>query len=511
MKKQILLLSALAVFGLAQAQSPVIDWQKNYGGTQNDIAQDVIRTADGGYAVAGYTQSNNIDVVGAISGEDAWILKLNAAGAIEWKQIFGGSSDDRAHAIIQAANGDLVFAGTSNSADGTISGAKGAFDGWVVRLTGTGTVLWSANVGGSDDDAMYDLFEAPTGALIVAGESKSTLVGTTNRGGYDFYLVALRNTGTVLYQKQYGGGSDEGARGVTQLGNSIVMAGTTGSDNGNVTGNKGGTDIWVVRTRTNGNAIFAKTYGGADSEEGFDITANASGELFVVGSSRSSNADVPANFGNRDFFVLKLNASGTILFSRNYGGLNDEVALSVAATADGGAAVAGYSESATGQVGANNGAQDFWFTKLSGTGIIEEEINLGGSDNDVAYAVIPAAGSYVLAGFSESDDQDLTNNRGNADYWILKLTFAAARMAAPEVAGLTMTSFPNPAVDRLVVQADVNLAQVEVYDAMGRMVMVQQANGLVQELNFAELPAGLYIITATTEAGDRMSNTISVR
>jgi|GEM_PF-6184063 len=281
MKKQFLLLSTLAVFGWAQAQSPVIDWQKNYGGTQNDVAQDVIRTADDGYAVAGYTQSNNLDVVGAISGEDAWILKLNA--------------------------------------------------------------------------------------------------------------------------------------------------------------------------------------------------------------------------------------SGTALFSRNFGGLNDDVALSVAATADGGAAVAGFSESATGQVGANNGAQDFWFIKLSGAGIIEEEINLGGSDNDAAYAVIPDGGSFVLAGSAESDDQDLTGNRGNADYWIVKLTFTAARMAATEVAPLTMTSFPNPAVDRLVVQAGANLVQVEVYDAMGRMVMVQQANGTAQELNVAELPAGLYIITATTEAGERMSNTVSIR
>jgi hypothetical protein len=511
MKKQFLLVSALAVFGWAQAQSPLIDWQKNYGGTQNDIAQDVIRTADGGYAVAGYTQSNNVDVVGAISGEDAWILKLNAAGVIEWKQIFGGSSDDRAHAIIQTANGDLVFAGTSNSTDGAIIGAKGGFDGWVVRLTSAGTLLWSSNVGGSDDDALFDLFEAPTGALIVAGESKSFIPGTTNRGGYDFYLVALRNTGSVIYQKQYGGSSDEGVRGVTRLANSIVMAGTTASDNGNVTGNKGGTDIWVVRTRTNGNPIFAQTYGGADAEEGFDITANASGELFVVGSSLSSNVDLPANFGNRDFFVLKLNASGTKLFSRNYGGLNDEVALSVAATADGGAAVAGFSESATGQVGANFGAQDFWFIELSGAGIIEEEINLGGSDNDAAYAVIPVGGSYVLAGSSESDDQDLTSNNGNADYWIVKLSFPAARLAADEVAPLSMTSFPNPAVDRLVVQADANLVQVEMYDAMGRMVLVQQATGNAQELNVAELPAGLYIITATTEAGVRMSNTVSIR
>jgi hypothetical protein len=74
-----------------------------------------------------------------------------------------------------------------------------------------------------------------------------------------------------------------------------------------------------------------------------------------------------------------------------------------------------------------------------------------------------------------------------------------------------MTSFPNPAVDRLVVQADANLVQVEMYDAMGRMVLVQQATGNAQELNVAELPAGLYIITATTEAGVRMSNTVSIR
>ncbi len=511
MKKQILLISALAAFSFSQAQSPVIDWQKNYGGTANDVATDAIRTADGGYAVAGYTESNNGDVVGAISGQDAWILKLDAAGSIEWKKVFGGTSDDRAQAIIQASNGDFVFAGTSNSSNGTISGAKGAFDGWVVRLTSTGTLVWSSNVGGSDDDAFYDLFEAPTGALVVGGESKSAISGTANRGGYDFYLTALRDNGSVIYQKQYGGSSDEGVRGIARLGNSIVMAGTTASDNGNVSNNKGGTDIWVVRTRTNGNPIYARTYGGSDNEEGFDVSAISATEFFVAGSSLSSDSDLPANFGNRDFFVLKLDASGNKLFSRNYGGLQDDKAFSVSALPGGKVAVAGVSESATGQVAANYGAKDFWFITLGSTGIIEEEINLGGADNDEALAVIPTAGSFLLAGYSESDDVDLTDNNGNADYWIVKLTFAAARLADVSAVSTNLTSFPNPAIDFVQIQADATMIQVELFDASGRMVMAEQANGFVHSLNVAELPAGLYLLNVTTEAGERITRKLSVR
>ena len=142
MKRHYLLLAAMAVLGTVSAQSVSIDWQRNYGGTANDVSTDIIRTSDGGYAVAGYTQSNNIDVVGAISGEDAWVLKLNAAGNIVWKKIFGGSSDDRAHAIIQAANGDLIFAGTTNSGNGNISGARGGYDYFLTAHQSNGSTIY---------------------------------------------------------------------------------------------------------------------------------------------------------------------------------------------------------------------------------------------------------------------------------------------------------------------------------------------------------------------------------
>ncbi|HKK39530.1 MAG TPA: hypothetical protein VJ949_08935, partial [Cryomorphaceae bacterium] len=364
------ILCALAVMALigVKGQSLTIDRATTFGGTNSDIATSISRTNDGGFIVAGYTQSNNLDVTGAISGEDAWILKLSSNGFLQWKKIVGGSGDDRAYDIVQTQNGDFVFAGTTNSETGDVTNPLGGFDAWMVRLNPNGVVVWSRNLGGSDDDAFYDVFEAPNGALAAVGESKSDIAGTLNRGGYDYYLSALNSNGSTLLQRQYGGSADDQARAASFSGGSVYIMGTTASDDGNVSDNKGGTDLWLVKTNATGNLQFEQSFGGSNNDVGSSLVIS-SNNLLMAGTTESDDQDLNSNNGGKDFFLVKFNTSnGQTSWARSYGSDGDEEAYSLIASSDGGAALIGYSDGNDQDVPANYGGRDQWLLNVNGSG-----------------------------------------------------------------------------------------------------------------------------------------------
>lgn len=162
----------------SQAQErPAIVWQKWYGGSGIDMATDVLLTADGGMIVAGFTASNDGDVTGNHGGEDGWVIKLDASGMKQWQRCVGGSGNDRLNTIEKCAGGYLCV-GRTNSNDGDIANlhnAPGGFetDCWVVKLSDSGTVIWSKAFGGGDTDYAVSGIETSDGNYAVTGASYS--------------------------------------------------------------------------------------------------------------------------------------------------------------------------------------------------------------------------------------------------------------------------------------------------------------------------------------------------
>ena len=136
----------LLITQLGFSQAPAIEWQKSLGGTLDDTANCIQQTADGGYIVAGYTQSNNGDVTGNHGGYDCWIIKLNSTGTIQWQKCLGGASFDYATKIQQTTDGGYIVAGQASSTDGDVTGNHGNDDCWVVKLTDTGTIQWQKTI-----------------------------------------------------------------------------------------------------------------------------------------------------------------------------------------------------------------------------------------------------------------------------------------------------------------------------------------------------------------------------
>lgn len=182
----------------------VLQWEKTYGGTNDDIAYDIRQTFDGGYILAGVTQSSDGDVTGNHSanpdGADVWVLKTDSAGTIQWQKTLGGSGDDMAYAIVQAADSDYVLTGINQSKDGNVRdnhtySVDPSIDCWVVKLTPSGNIRWTKSLGGTDMDYGTSISQAKDGSFMIAGYSYSANGDVrANYGQSDYCLFKLDGT-----------------------------------------------------------------------------------------------------------------------------------------------------------------------------------------------------------------------------------------------------------------------------------------------------------------------------
>jgi uncharacterized delta-60 repeat protein len=323
------------VWVLRLDQEGNIQWQRSYGGTDDEVANSIQETSDGGYIVAGDTWS-----FGA-GDDDFWVLKLDQYGNIQWQRSYGGSDDDIAFSIQETSGGGYIVAGITGS-----FGAGGG-DIWVLRLDQYGNIQWQKCYGGSDDEYALSIQESSDGGYLVAGYTESF-----GAGAWDAWVLKLDQNGNVQWQRVYGGSSLEVAFSMQATSDGgCVMAGATGSFGA------GGGDVWVLRLDQNGNIQWQKCYGGTDFDAASCIQVTSDGGYIVAGGTESFGA------GDGDAWVLRLDQYGNVQWQRVYGGSYVDRPFSIQVTSDGGYIVAGRTES----FGVGG---DFWVLRLDSDGDI---------------------------------------------------------------------------------------------------------------------------------------------
>ncbi len=169
------LISILLLSCLTKQTSAQIEWQHCYGGTNYEECNAIRATFDGGYILAGYTQSNNDDVSGNHGEADFWVVKITATGAMEWQKCYGGGVWEEAYDIRQTADSGYVVVGVTSSGttttDGDVSGNHGGEDMWVIKITSDGTLKWQKSLGTSGTDIAFCVGQTNDGGYIVAGVS----------------------------------------------------------------------------------------------------------------------------------------------------------------------------------------------------------------------------------------------------------------------------------------------------------------------------------------------------
>jgi hypothetical protein len=496
----------------------ILQWQKSLGGSGADVATGIWQTPEGDYIISGNSASTNGDVTGNHGSSDYWIVKISSTGSLLWEKSTGGSGGESARSIVQTTDGGYTIVGTSNSHNGDVTGNHGANDYWIVKLSGMlplvfytdadsdgygdandpgisscspiagkvmdntdcddsnagvhepllyfvdadhdgygstvpqylcalpppigfsanntdcddanaaispgtaeicngiddncdgqideGRLVWQISHGGSAEDAAHSIVQTSDGGFITAGSTKSNTGDVSgNHGGTDVWVVKQDVSGAIQWQHCYGGTGTDLANSIVQtLDGGYIFAGRSTSNNGDITGNLGGEDIWVVKINPAGDIQWQRSLGGNSQDFGGSVIQTTDSGYVVAGTKMGNNSYF-------DGYTIKLDANGTIQWEQTYGGSGYDLLNSVIQTADG-----GYLMSGTGM------GEDFLMIRTDEYGNILWSAGYGGTDDGEANAAVETEdGGYVIAGYTWSNDGDVTGHHGYPDYWVIKL------------------------------------------------------------------------------------------
>jgi gliding motility-associated-like protein len=309
-------------------------------------------------------------------------------------------------------------------------------DVYAIRLSSQGEVLWKKHYGGPGIEDGYAVAATPDNHFIIAGMSR------VNNADENFYVIKIDASGNLVWEKTLGGSASDMAFSVVVAPDgSCLVGGETFSNNGDVSGNHGQRDAWLVKLSSAGAVQWQKCFGGSMHEMCNKLAISYNGGFIAAMATSSNDGDVNGNKGGLDFWIVDLSTNGNINWSRCYGGMFNETPHDIQRTPDNGYVLTGSAESANGDLTCNKGIDDTWLMKLTATGTLQWQKSFGGSMYDIGFSVQPLAdNSYLLAAQTCSQEiaghyiQQPPNGFGTCgDYYIMKLSAQGAIQKPPSV------------------------------------------------------------------------------
>ena len=438
------ILTTLSLLGLVIISSaqipPPIQWQKDFGGSSTDDSYSLQQTTNGGYILAGYSTSgiSGSKTITNNGPADVWLIQLDANGNELWEKSYGGTNAEVCSSIQNTKDGGYIFGGNSLSgASGNKSSTNyGSYDYWIMCLDSNGNKLWDNSFGGSGLDFLWSVQQNTNGGYILGGYSLSGVSGNKTTalfgsGFADYWVVCVDSNGNKLWEGDFGGTSSETLYTAIPTHDGGYLLG--GESSSGVSGNKtninyGTSDYWLVKIDANGNKLWDKAFGGSADEHLYDLQQTTDDGFILAGSSASgvSGNKTTPNFGSQDFWIVRLDANGNILWQRSFGGSGDDRPNSICQTSDGGYAIGGYSSSGVSgtKTSPNFGNQDIWVVRLDSAGNEVWENSYGGNGLDEISEIHQTQdGGFIFGGISASgvSGNKTVSNFGSDDYWVIKL------------------------------------------------------------------------------------------
>jgi len=370
----ILLLSAISI------NAQTIEWTQTYGGTGQDGGESLVLTSNSGIVIAGFKSSNNL--------KDVLLMKTDVSGNEMWSRTYNLGLNDWGRSLRQTQDGGFIIAGMTEVNSQT-------FDPFLIKTDSAGIVQWQQqyDYGFGDDDRGHSVWQTSDGGYIIAGQ---TWLIHGSFGNYDMYIIKTDINGNVQWKKVFYWANESG---------DVALAVQQLSDGGYIIGGFTQSSSWasyIIRTDSLGNAIWSNIYPGAWQSECYDIQETPDGGFIYTGTESSFTTDT-------DLLLVKLNGNGILQWKKIYGTVDADQGESIHQLQDGGYVIAGMS--AGGGV-----SYDFYVVRTNSTGDLLWSTTIGGSSDDRAFSVATTQdGSHLVTGWTWSYGQGL------GDVYLMKL------------------------------------------------------------------------------------------
>jgi hypothetical protein len=364
-RQALLLISVIGLYDLSFADQ----WSNTYGGANPDSGYSVQQTSDGGFIIAGETESFGN------GSYDVYLIKADAAGTELWRKTFGGDDWDWVYSVQQTSDGGFIIAG------GTYSAGAGDSDVYLIKTDDAGNEEWSSTFGEADYDSGYSVQETVDGGFIIAGETYSSGAGEA-----DVYLIKTDDAGNEAWSNTFGGADYDWGYSVQQTDDGgFIIAGETYSSGA------GEADVYLIKADAAGNEAWSNTFGGSEWDSGNSVQQSIDGGFIIAGETESFGS------GAVDVYLIKADAEGNELWSKTFGGAEPDSGYSVQQTGDGGFIIAGETQSF------GSGGADVYLIKADAEGMEAWSKTFGGVEPDSGNSVQQTSdGGYIISGATES-------------------------------------------------------------------------------------------------------------
>lgn len=445
---QRILLLAVSITTAAYGQVLDSTWAVTLDWGGLDVAQCAAEWPDSSFLIGGES--------GTSTNRDARLARLHYDGSTIWSAAYGGPERETCNAVLALNNGFLVAGETASS-------GSGQTDFWIMRGDMNGDTVWTRTFGQYRNERCYAMCAVDSGFLL-AGTTTSNSAGSSQ-----FWLVKISENGDSLWSRTYGGAGTDECYSMQLTWDGIFLAGSTTS------WGAGSVDAWLLKTDRNGDSLWSRTYGGANTDVCKTILSPVTGGFALCGYTTSFGA------GSYDFWIVRIDDNGDSLWSRTFGGANIDMCYAACTDAMGNIALAGESPR-------TNGAQNFRITLVNQWGDSVASQKFGGANDDICYSIIAASSRTFLMSGKTYSYPPL-----NGNFWVLR---TSPLPLVPEPAGLTVSRSGN----------DICLRWQAVYGANGYRIL-QAASALgpwsivqISDTNFHCFPAesGFHVFAVTT-------------
>ena len=408
-----------------------LDNIKTFGGSDDDEANDIINTSDGGFMVIGSSKSNDGLIQNKMDLEsDIILMKFDSDKSIEWVKNYGGSRDDRGQSVVEVSGIGYALLGYSMSNDGDASRNEGFHDNWVILIDSIGNIIWEKSYGFSGHDHAYNIIKTKDGNLFFNGfldVTASRGLGSTEKveksikhGVGEFWCHKIDLDGNILWRKYFGGtNNDRSYDSIETADGDFIIVGSSESSDNDISSPKGSYDIWVIKLSSNGDFLWERSYGGSKYETANSIIQSSDKKIHILGSTLSDDKDISFQMGSSDFYLLTIDSDGNLLSEQTFGGSNFDMGKKIEIDNKDNLWLTGYSRSLDFDLSFNKGKNDAVLIQLSKNRILKKVLAIGAEGEDIANSLIHFnENEIIVAGYSDSRGDYFVENKGGKDIFL---------------------------------------------------------------------------------------------